>query len=111
MSDMAAGLIVQIVCIVISGVFSVIVTVVGAKTARVAKLSEEHLALRQKETQLSLKIMSANMSLTEATANAVLGRHNNGNVERAYSEAREAKEEYLAFEREVFSQHIHSKSA
>lgn len=53
--------------------------------------------LREEKELLQLEMQNANNELTEAVANAVLGGHNNGNVERAYAAVAECRAKYAAF--------------
>lgn len=59
--------------------------------------AEKHAEIRAKESRLSMKMMDANIQLSVVNANALLGGHNNGNVERAREAAEIAQAEYRAF--------------
>ena len=85
---------------------TVIVAVIEALAAhdrRKAKLAEER---RAKETRLSMQMSSAVLQLSLAEATAIIGGHNNGNVEAAMQSARKAELEYQAFLYEVTSAEV-----
>lgn len=90
-----------IICAVISGACLVACSVIGAKSERRRKKDERRAELRQKESLLSLKLMSATLALATVSANALTGGHNNGNVEAAREAAQHASEEYQEFMQSV----------
>lgn len=72
--------------------------VVREKQAEEREAKEEaRQLLREEKELLQLEMQDANTQLTEAVANAVLGGHNNGNVERAYAAVAESRAKYTAF--------------
>lgn len=76
----------------------------AAKAAQ--ERAEKHAIQRAEESRLSMKIMDADIQLSIVTANAILGGHNNGNVERARKAAEEAQNEYKAFLQRITSEQI-----
>lgn len=97
---------VQIICVIITSIAGIITTIVGVAVTRSSKRSEEQIALRQKESLLSLRMMDATLQLSVVTSNALTGGHNNGNVERAREAAKKVADEYEAFMRETLAHEI-----
>lgn len=95
-----------VLCTVINGVFAVIVAALGYIVTRALKKLDRKDEYKKKESDLSLQMNFASMELSLACCNALTGGHNNGNVEDAKEKAREAKQKYLAFEREVLVKEI-----
>ena len=91
---------------IISAISAIIVAYIGAHTRQMESKAEKREKRREKESLLSMKMMDANMQLSTVTANALLGGHNNGNVEEAREAAKKAREEYEAFLREVTAQSL-----
>ena len=94
----------------IASIFVAVIEARAAKERKAAekdrKIAEERAAGREREARLAMKMQDANMQLTVVTANAVIGGHNNGNVERAKKAAEEASAEYAAFLREIAAKEI-----
>jgi hypothetical protein len=89
---------------VVGGIQAVIVAVVGGlfhiESRRHKKRDENAEArakIRAEESRLSMKLMSANASLTIATAIAVREGKTNGKMTAALSEAEKARDEYYGF--------------
>ena len=76
------------------------------KTKKSRAEEEKREERRTEETRLSMKMMSATLQLSVVTANAVLGGHNNGNVEAARKAAETAQAEYDAFLQKVTAQEV-----
>ena len=96
----------EILCTIITSLVGVVTTCLTVWIKHSLDKTDERAERRQKESILSLKMMEATLDLTEATANAVLGKTNNGNVERAYDKTQKARESYLEFERQVLAEEI-----
>lgn len=94
----------EIICTVITGVFTVIVAMVSRQMAIDRKVNDERAELRKQETLLLLEMMAATMDLAEVSANALTNGHNNGNVEEARRRVKEARAKYLAFEHSLVAQ-------
>ena len=62
---------------------------------------EHNAKVRARESRLSMDMMAANSELCDVICIAVAGGKINGNVERAREKAKEAREAYDAFIREV----------
>ena len=61
------------------------------------KTEEIRRARREKESRLSMELMSASVDLAYVTSLAVTGGHTNGNVEAAQKKAEAAQEAYEDF--------------
>lgn len=109
-----------VICAVISAIAAITVAVVGVIATRINAASaqrdrnaeareaksEERAKLRNEQMLLALEMQDANTQLTTAIANALLGGHNNGNVERAYSAVRAAEEKYKAFTERIVARQV-----
>lgn len=96
----------EIICTIITAAATIIVALLGVHIKRANDRTEQREARREKESLLNLKLTLAGVELGTVSANAVMNYANNGNVEEAYKNAREAKEEYEAFIQEVYSQEV-----
>ena len=94
----------------IASIFVALIELRAAKERKAVekerKISEERAKEREREARLAMKMQDANMQLTLVTANAVLGGHNNGNVEQAKKAAQDASAEYAAFLRDIAAKEI-----
>lgn len=91
----------EVICSVISGACAIICAVVGAVSVRAHKRTEAREKLRREEALLSLQMTDACLRLSVCSANALLGGHNNGNVEEAKEAAQRAQERYTQFMQET----------
>ena len=89
---------------IITAIATIIVAVIGAKTSKAQaeqkkynERCEARAKLRERESRLSMSMMHSTMQLSIASANALLNKENNGNVEIAYSNAKKAEADYEAF--------------
>lgn len=96
----------EILCTIITSLVGIVTTCLSVWVKQSLEKTDERIERRQKESMLSLQMMEATLDLTEATANAVLGKTNNGNVERAYDKTRKARESYTEFERQVLAEEL-----
>lgn len=104
---------VDIVLAIISAISAILVALIGKHSMTVAKRTEkrqkqidEREARREKEMRLSMDMMYATLQLSIVSANALTNGHNNGNVAIAYEAAKNAKDNYDAFLRDVASHEL-----
>ena len=88
----------------ISAIALVLVAIIEAVATRERKRykadrerAERRAALRAKESQLSMEMMSANNKLTLIIAKKLTGQHTNGDVEEAMHESMQAQRDYQDF--------------
>lgn len=93
-------MIIEIACAVIAAAALVIVAIIETGNRRRAKTEEIRRQRRERETRLSMEMMSASVDLAYVTSLAVTGGHTNGNVEAAQKKARAAQEAYEDFLRD-----------
>ena len=98
--------IIKIIQVIFPVAGTIIVAIIEAKAAKERKVTEEHAKTREREARLSMKMIDATMQLSEVTANAVMGGHNNGNVEAARHAVTEARQEYQTFLQEIAAKEI-----
>lgn len=96
----------DIVCAIVTGIFSVIVAIIGLNVRKSNKIAAHQAELRQEESLLSLRMMDATLQLSVVTSNALTGGHNNGNVERAREAAQNVAEEYEDFLRKIAAHEV-----
>lgn len=92
---------------------AVMVAVIGGFFARESKVrkkqfdkTEARASLRKEESRLAMKLMSANMGLSVATAMAIKEGQANGVMDRALLTAQEAQREYYGFVNSVAASRI-----
>lgn len=90
-------LIIEIGCAIISAVALIIVAIIETGNKRRSKSDEVRRQRREKESRLSMELMSASVELSYVTSLAVTGGKTNGNVEAAQKKAREAQKKYEDF--------------
>lgn len=98
--------IIKFIQIIFPVVGTIVVALIESKASKERKATEEHAKTREREARLSMKMIDATMLLSEVTANAVMGGHNNGNVETARAAVTEARSEYQAFLQEIAAKEI-----
>lgn len=91
---------------IISAISAIIVAYIGSRAKAMEEKAEKREKRREKESLLSMAMMDATMQLSTVNANALLGGHNNGNVEQAKAAAQKARDDYEQFLREVASQSL-----
>ena len=103
----------EVLSIICSSVTMIIVAYINYRAVQDRKKNEERdkktdeiAVRREKESRLSMKMMDATLQLSVVTANAVLGGHNNGNVEKAKQAAEEARAQYLNFLQDIASHEV-----
>lgn len=92
---------ISIVCAVIAAFAAIMVAVIETKNSKQRKRTEERAKVREKESRLSMQMMSAAIDLGYVTSLAVTGGHTNGNVEAAQKKAQAAQKEYEDFLRDT----------
>lgn len=97
----------------ISGAALVLVAIIEAvaarerKQAKVDKERIEHRAkIRERESHLSMEMMSATCALALVTAKKVNGKQTNGDVEESMEKAVKAQEDYSDFVREMAAHQV-----
>lgn len=98
----------EIICTIITAAATIIVALLGIHIKRANDRIERREDRRERETLLNLQLTLASVDLGTVCANAVMDYKNNGNVEEAYKNAREAKEEYEKFIQEVYTQEVNA---
>lgn len=96
----------EVICAILSGLTLIVVAIINQRSQQEQKKNDEYIKRREREARLSMQINDACLQLSIATANAVLGGKNNGNVEKAYAAAEAARVEYMRFLQEVASHEI-----
>lgn len=110
----------DIITACISGLMTIIVTVIGVLGAKDRKKANkdreeakderreasEKAKIRAKESRLSMAMQNANCMLAVVTAKAVLHQHTNGDVEEAMNAAQTAETDYNEFLREISAEKI-----
>lgn len=98
---------------VVSAAGLVIVAIIEGVAARERKSvrrdrerEERRAALRERESRLSMEMMSATCDLALVTAKKVNGMHTNGDVEDAMESASTAQDAYRAFLRDTASHQV-----
>lgn len=76
------------------------------KSASKDREAVENAAIRAEESRLSMKKQDASFQLSIATANALTGDYDNGDVEKACIAAKEAEHEYNEFLQKVTAKEI-----
>lgn len=82
---------------IISAVALVLVAVIETSNLRKRKTEEIRRQRRERESRLSMELMSASVDLAFVTSLAVTGGKTNGNVEAAQKKAIEAQQKYEDF--------------
>ncbi len=94
------GQILTIICALISSGAAVLVAIIETVNGRRRKSSELRQQRREKESRLSMELMSAALDLAYVTSLAVTGGHTNGNVHEAQAKAKAAQDSYEKFLRD-----------
>lgn len=89
----------EIVCALIAGTATVLAAITERRNRINAKKAEARMALRERESHLSMDLMVANCALSLVIAKKLTGMHTNGDVEEAMQAAHSAREAYTAFVR------------
>ncbi len=67
---------------------------------------ERRAAVRERESHLSMEMMSAACALSLVVAKKVTGMHTNGDVEEAMDKAKSAQSKYQDFLEEITAKHL-----
>ena len=92
---------IPLICALIAAGSAIVVAKIEADNKKERKRTEERAKVREKESRLSMKMMSAAIDLGFVTSLAVTGGHTNGNVEAAQKKAQAAQKEYDDFLQET----------
>lgn len=95
----------------VAAIATIVVAVIEARASKDRKRHEkgmqaaecrslERQKRREKESRLSMEMMSASLDLAYVTSLAVTGGHTNGNVEAAQKKAKDAQDAYNNFLRD-----------
>lgn len=90
----------------IPAITSIIIVVVEAVAARERKKTKEDREVRQRESRLSMDMMMTTSEMCDVLCNALQGGKTNGNVEKARTEAKKARDAYESFLREQASKKL-----
>lgn len=103
----------EIICTFITAFASILAGILAIHIKRAearAKEADERNAranaVRERESLLNLRLTYAAVELSMVCANAQMNYANNGNVERAYNAAEEAKAEYSALMQELTAHEV-----
>ena len=89
-----------IICAVIAALSAVAVAIVEARTAKDRRSTQIRAERREKESRLSMELMSATCELSVVTAVALRDHHTNGNLQPALDKAKKAQDSYQSFLRD-----------
>lgn len=106
-----------VICAAIAAMGAVAVALVERRAARDRKKSEAQLkedrerverraTTRERESRLSMEMMSATCALSLVAAKKLAGMHTNGDVEEAMEKATAAQEDYADFVRDVAAHQV-----
>lgn len=91
------GDIALIICSLITAVSATVVAVISRQADIDRKRTEARAARRERESRLSMEMMSANCELAAVTACALRDGHTNGTLEPALAKAEKARQDYQSF--------------
>jgi len=91
---------VSVICAAIAAVSAIVVAWIQKRDKADRLRRDAAVARREKESRLSMEMMSATMELAYVTSLAVTGGHTNGNVEAAQRKAEDARKDYEDFLRD-----------
>lgn len=91
---------VSVICAAIAAVSAIVVALIQKRDKADRLRRDAAVARREKESRLSMEMMSATMELAYVTSLAVTGGHTNGNVEAAQKKADRARQDYEDFLRD-----------
>ena len=94
------GEIATIICAVIAAAAAITVAVVEGRSSKERKTTAIRAARREKESRLSMELMSATCELSVVTAVAMREGHTNGALDPALKKARKAQDDYQNFLRD-----------
>jgi len=92
-----AVVVIEIASAVIAAAALIIVAIIETGNRRRHKTEEVRRERRERESRLSMELMSASLDLSYVTSLAVTGGHTNGNVEEAQKKAVAAQKAYEDF--------------
>lgn len=89
-----------VLCALVTACSAIVVAYINKKDKMERDKREAAALRREKESRLSMEMMSATMELAYVTSLAVTGGHTNGNVEAAQRKAEKARTDYEDFLRD-----------
>ena len=106
-----------IICALIAAAGTICVAAIESRAAKDRKRAEKtaredrerverRAAVRERESRLSMEMMSATCSLSLVAAKKLAGLHTNGDVEEAMEKAQAAQEDYADFVRDVAARQV-----
>lgn len=96
----------EIICTMITAFAGIIVALLSIQIKKGNERAERIAKTRERESLINLKLTSSAVKLSMINSNAIMEYKNNGNVEEAYQQAKEAEDEYQAFLREVAAHEV-----
>lgn len=96
----------EIICTLITAVAGIIVALLSVQIKKSNDRAERRAKVRERESLLNLRLTYAAVELSMVCANAQMDYKNNGNVERAYAAAEEAKNEYNSLMQELTAHEV-----
>lgn len=93
-------------CAIIAAVSAVVVAIVEGRASKDRKRTERRAEVRERESRLSMEMMSATCALSLVAAKKLTGQHTNGDVEAAMEKAREAQAQYVDFLRDTAAHQV-----
>ena len=90
-------IIIEIASAVVSATAIIVVAIIETRNKCRQNIEESRRQRREKETRLSMELISASVDLAYVTSLAVTGGQTNGNVEEAQKKAVKAQEAYEDF--------------
>ena len=95
------GEIATIICALIAAASAITVAIVEKRADKDRKRSQARADRRERESRLSMELMSATCELSVVTATAMREGHTNGTLEPALKKAEKAQGDYENFLRDV----------
>lgn len=96
----------DIIVALIAAAATVITSFTGARVVSFINHSEKRAVRRAHESRLAMELMYSNCALSLATAEKVLGKQNDDEIEKAMAEAEAARKEYMSFVRDEASRNF-----
>ena len=100
------GEIATVICALIAACSAITVAVIEKRAEKDRKRSLARAERREKESRLSMELMSATCELSVVTATAMREGHTNGTLEPALKKASKAQSDYEDFLRDVTARDV-----
>ena len=91
------GEVATIICALIAAASAITVAVIEKRADKDRKRTQARAERRERESRLSMELMSANCELSVVTALALRDGHTNGTLDPALRKARQAQNDYNNF--------------